>query len=189
MEIRKNPEMPKLTRPVVPQEGAESLEGIGGHAKAIGPGGCFPSPGLERPLDLDRFSFNVRDKNKDGALTSDEYGVGKKKQDEFRRYDRNNDGKVEYKEFKLGRFLDRLKDRWPGGIEIKPVPMPVPTFPGGDLKPVPMPIPKFPEGEIKPMPMPNPKIDGSILLAGAQSVSDLVSKVKQAQEGPSPDEK
>jgi len=172
MEIRKNPEMPKFPRPAAPQEG------VGAEANAIVSGGLAPRP------NLDRFMFNYRDKDKSGALTSDEYGVGKQKQDEFRRYDRNDDGKVDFKEFKLGRFLDRLKNRkWPDGIDIKPVPMPIPRLPEGQFKPVPMPMPKLPEGQFKPVPMPSPKLDHPVYMAAGQSVSDLVSKVKQAQEG------
>ena len=182
MDIRKGTELPqKLIRPQAP--GGESSEG----AHGIMPGGCFPPKKL--PIDRDRLEFTRRDSDRSGSLTSDEYGVGKAKQDEFRRYDRNHDGKVDFNEFKLGRLIDKLKDqKWPGGIKIKPVPMPMPKIPEGGIKPVPMPMPKFSEDGIKPVPMPSPKIDGSIFQAGGVTVSDLVSKVKQAQEGLPKDE-
>lgn len=182
MDIRKSTEIPqKLPRPQV--SGGELPEG----AHGIMRGGCFPPN--HHPLDRDRLEFRRKDEDRSGALTSDEYGVGKQKQDEFRRYDRNHDGKLEFKEFKLGRLIDKLKDqKWPGGIDVKPVPMPIPKFPEGGIKPVPMPSPKFPEDGIKPVPMPMPKIDGSIVQAGGITISDLVSKVKQAQEGQPRDE-
>jgi hypothetical protein len=164
MEIRKNPDLP--SKPILPKppEGDETARGIMA-------GGCI-LPGSLPPIkpDRDRLEFRRRDEDKNGVLTSDEYGVGKQKQDEFRRYDRNDDGQVTRKEFKLGRFLDRLRK---GEIEFKPVPMPMPKFPEGGIKPVPMPMPDFPD--LKPIPMPK------IHLAGEPSVGDLVAKVKQAQ--------
>lgn len=156
MDIRKRPDLPQSAILPKPPEGDETARGI------IAGGCILPGPKPPIKLDGDRLEFRKRDEDKNGLLTSDEYGVGKKKQDEFRRYDRNDDGKVSLKEFKLGRFLDKLRK---GGIDIKPVPMPMPKFPEDGLKPVPMPFPK-----------------GPVFLAGEASVSDLVSKVKQAKD-------
>jgi len=180
MEIRKSPEAPKLTRPVPPQEGEVP------EAKGIMAGGCIlPSP---LPIDKDRFEFSRRDSDKSGTLTSDEYGIGKKRQAEFFRYDSNHDGKLSFKEFKMGRFLDRIRD-------VKPAPMPLPKLPDGGLKPVPMPIPKTPDfGEIKPVPMPIPKtpdlgeikpvpvLKQPFSEASESKLGSLVAKVKEAQE-------
>lgn len=115
-------------------------------------------------IDKDELTFKLKDQDRNGYLSSDEYGPGKDKQDEFRRYDRNNDGKLSLREFKIGRLLDQLRDLmgpeplpWPrpipfprpfppdGGPFPKPVPLPRPL-------PLPKPLPEFPGGELKPLP-------------------------------------
>lgn len=171
MDVKKSLEA--LIKPIAPQQTGKTPHGI------------VPNPVLEPQLpkiklDRDRMEFQKRDKDWDGALTSDEYGVGKRKQDEFRRYDTNNDGKVDLKEFKRGRLLDRLTGGPHGRIRL-PEPTPLP-------KPVPMPMPHLPGAErARPMPMPflpNEAERGrAVPLGGSGTVdlADLLAKVKAAQ--------
>lgn len=105
----------------------------------------------------------------DEVLTSDEYGVGKKNQDEFRRYDTNHDGKVTREEFQRGRFLDKFLDLPRPFPKPFPRPLPFPK-PPVDLDPRPLPFPLPPnDHEIRPLPG-KPGI----------KLGDLVEKAKAA---------
>ncbi len=161
MDIKQNPG--GLIKPIVPQP---DLGKIGDPVPRF-PHPDLPLPNLPGPIrrpDRDRMEFKSRDEDKNGVLTSDEYGVGKKKQAEFQRYDTNDDGKVTMREFKVGRLLDRLRSG-----KVKPMPFPGPF-------PLPDPIPM-------PRPWPGPLPDrGPVFLAGASDLSSLVDKVKKAQE-------
>src|SRR5687768_5767172 len=64
-----------------------------------------PRPDLKTQAE-----FAMKDGNGNGVLTSDEYGVGKAKQNQFRRYDANHDGKLTLDEFARGRQKDALYD-------------------------------------------------------------------------------
>lgn len=69
---------------------------------------------LEKPasgqkMERDRMEFSWLDRNSDGALTSREFGPGQRRQDAFRRYDTNKDGKLSLDEYLKGREADKAK--------------------------------------------------------------------------------
>lgn len=102
MEIRKNhdafikPTQPK--RPIVDGDG---------DVQGIWRGGCIP-PHTWPPikLDGDRIEFSKKDKDKDGALSQEEFGTSRHHSLIFSRHDINNDGKLSLDEFKNGRDFD-----------------------------------------------------------------------------------
>lgn len=88
---------PTIGRPIVPSQ------------PGIAIGGCFPHPPIIK-LDPDRFEFGKRDKDRDGALSKEEFGASKLGSRQFAEYDRNQDGKLSYTEFNNGRDFDRMNE-------------------------------------------------------------------------------
>ena len=80
----------------------------------IKPGGPFPIA----PDRFDRFEFAMKDKNKDGKLSLDEWVRSKNGEvtladvEKFKRYDRDDDGSVSQAEFLQGKKWDRQLAEW-----------------------------------------------------------------------------
>jgi hypothetical protein len=70
------------------------------------------------PAVIDKFQFAMKDKDKDGGLSLDEWVRSEKGEitmadvEKFKRYDRDGDGKVDQKEFLAGRAWDRRVQEW-----------------------------------------------------------------------------
>lgn len=87
-----------------------------------------PRPPINAKFDtykMDVDAFVRQDKDKNGYVSSDEFGTGKAAQDRFARYDKNDDGKVTLDEYLAGKKTDRTSTKklpWPVPISCFPLP-------------------------------------------------------------------
>lgn len=66
---------------------------------------------VNRKMEGDRLEFSWLDRNSNSQLTSREYGPGRRRQEEFKRYDADQNGKLTLEELLAGREADRAEKK------------------------------------------------------------------------------